>query len=111
MNKVDDGIEIIMYLFPKLYRKLIKDLRREYNKKHIYRSSRGVREDAIEIVWFLFGQELFDLSDTHSTRGMWSWQEEKNISLAVDHCVVTQMRIESYTQHDIDCEKIYYEFW
>lgn len=94
--------------FPKLYRKLVKDLRKEFIKRDVFRSREGLLEDVVEIVWHLVGHNLIDLNDKHSFRGMWSWREECNIALAITHCVIEHMRIESYTQYDIDTDLMYF---
>ena len=104
----NSSVETVVHVFPRLYWRVLKDLRKELNRRVIFCPSRTVREDTVEIVWFLVGQDLIDLGDQHSMRGMWSWREEKNIALAINHCVLTHIQLESYTQYDLDAEKVYH---
>ena len=102
------SVETALHVYPKLYRVLIKSLRKACDQRMIYRSPLDMRNDAVQLFWLLIGQNLVDLADEHSKRGMWSWREENNIALTVEHHVIALTELRLYTQRDMDIGNFYY---
>lgn len=114
MNESAVSIGVAYAIFPSLYWKIIKDLRRGYDRHHMKCSREKIRKDTVDLLWYLVGTKCLKIrSNAHYTGPFeilshWTWYEEVAMNMEIDHFVKMQMEIESYTQYDLEEERLYY---